>query len=52
MTKVEEYYDCHENPYHNSVHGADVAQTLNSLIVNTGIIVSEIWRRSRAFFSA
>ncbi len=46
MSKVEQYYDGHKNPYHNSIHGADVAQTLNCFIMNTGMVVSGwVWPR-------
>ena len=39
MARVEEGYGRHRNPYHNSCHGADVAQTLHSVLKNTGFEV-------------
>ncbi|KAL3320502.1 Calcium/calmodulin-dependent 3',5'-cyclic nucleotide phosphodiesterase 1C [Cichlidogyrus casuarinus] len=38
LLKVEQGYSLHNNPYHNLIHAADVAQTCNSIIHSAGIV--------------
>ena len=42
LCRVEEAYQTHSNPYHNSTHAADVLQTVHCVIVTTNLSVSTI----------
>lgn len=42
LSKVEEGYKKFNNPYHNNLHGADVAQTVHHILCQTGLMVSII----------
>ncbi|CAB1353248.1 unnamed protein product [Coregonus sp. 'balchen'] len=39
LEKLEKGYSKHSNPYHSSVHAADVTQTLHCLLLRTGLVV-------------
>lgn len=39
LSRVEEGYSRHKNPYHNNLHGADVAQTVHYMLCQTGLMV-------------
>lgn len=39
LNKIEEGYSRHHNPYHNNLHGADVAQTVHYMLYQTGLMV-------------
>jgi len=41
LSKIEEGYSRHKNPYHNNLHGADVAQTVHYMLCQTGLMVIE-----------
>uniref|UniRef100_A0A8C7CIA2 Phosphodiesterase n=1 Tax=Oncorhynchus kisutch TaxID=8019 RepID=A0A8C7CIA2_ONCKI len=38
LEKLEKGYSKHSNPYHSSVHAADVTQTLHCLLLRTGLV--------------
>uniref|UniRef100_A0A4W5PRB9 Phosphodiesterase n=2 Tax=Hucho hucho TaxID=62062 RepID=A0A4W5PRB9_9TELE len=38
LEKLEKGYGKHSNPYHSSVHAADVTQTLHCLLLRTGLV--------------
>lgn len=38
LEKLEKGYSKHNNPYHSSVHAADVTQTLHCLLLRTGLV--------------
>ncbi|KAJ4441963.1 hypothetical protein ANN_11827 [Periplaneta americana] len=38
LTRVEEGYCRHKNPYHNNLHAADVAQTVHYMLCQTGLM--------------
>ncbi|XP_050439387.1 dual specificity calcium/calmodulin-dependent 3',5'-cyclic nucleotide phosphodiesterase 1C-like isoform X3 [Adelges cooleyi] len=38
LAKIEEGYSRHKNPYHNNLHGADVAQTVHYMLFQTGLM--------------
>ncbi|XP_055838904.1 dual specificity calcium/calmodulin-dependent 3',5'-cyclic nucleotide phosphodiesterase 1-like [Episyrphus balteatus] len=38
LNAIETGYNCFENPYHNNMHAADVTQTINSMLQETGLI--------------
>ncbi|XP_050531307.1 dual specificity calcium/calmodulin-dependent 3',5'-cyclic nucleotide phosphodiesterase 1-like isoform X2 [Daktulosphaira vitifoliae] len=38
LSKIEEGYSRHKNPYHNNLHGADVAQTVHYMLYQTGLM--------------
>jgi len=40
LGRVEEGYCRHQNPYHNNLHAADVAQTMHYILCQTGLMVS------------
>jgi hypothetical protein len=40
LSRVEEGYCRHKNPYHNNLHAADVAQTVHYMLCQTGLMVS------------
>jgi len=40
LSRIEEGYSRHKNPYHNNLHGADVAQTVHYMLCQTGLMVS------------
>lgn len=39
LSRIEEGYSRHKNPYHNNLHGADVAQTVHYMLCQTGLMV-------------
>lgn len=39
LTKIEEGYCHHQNPYHNNLHATDVAQTMHYILYKTGFMV-------------
>jgi hypothetical protein len=40
LSRVEEGYCRHKNPYHNNLHAADVAQTVHYMLCQTGLMVN------------
>ncbi|VVC29541.1 3'5'-cyclic nucleotide phosphodiesterase, catalytic domain,3'5'-cyclic nucleotide phosphodiesterase [Cinara cedri] len=38
LSRIEEGYSRHKNPYHNNLHGADVAQTVHYMLCQTGLM--------------
>ncbi|KAJ9592934.1 hypothetical protein L9F63_015394, partial [Diploptera punctata] len=38
LSRVEEGYCRHKNPYHNNLHAADVAQTVHYMLCQTGLM--------------
>ena len=42
LAKLELGYSKFANPYHNLLHGADVAQTTNVICAQTGLVVTRI----------
>ncbi|XP_029342841.1 probable 3',5'-cyclic phosphodiesterase pde-1 isoform X7 [Acyrthosiphon pisum] len=38
LCRIEEGYSRHKNPYHNNLHGADVAQTVHYMLCQTGLM--------------
>ncbi len=42
LTQLEQGYSLNNNPYHNLLHGADVAQTTHFMISQTGLGVSAV----------
>ncbi|XP_074101918.1 dual specificity calcium/calmodulin-dependent 3',5'-cyclic nucleotide phosphodiesterase 1-like [Cotesia typhae] len=38
LTKIEEGYCHHKNPYHNNLHATDVAQTMHYILYKTGFM--------------
>lgn len=38
LAKIEEGYCRYQNPYHNNLHAADVAQTIHYMLSQTGIV--------------
>lgn len=40
LSRIEEGYSRHNNPYHNNLHGADVAQTVHYMLCQTGLMVT------------
>ncbi len=40
LLRVEQGYSKYNNPYHNLVHGADVAQTTHYIMSQSGLAVS------------
>lgn len=38
LTRIEEGYCRFRNPYHNNMHGADIAQTVHHMLVSTGLM--------------
>jgi hypothetical protein len=40
LSRIEEGYSRHKNPYHNNLHGADVAQTVHYMLCQTGLMVT------------
>jgi len=40
LAKLELGYSKFNNPYHNLLHGADVAQTTNVICAQSGLVVS------------
>lgn len=41
LAKLELGYSKFNNPYHNLLHGADVAQTTNVICAQSGLVVSQ-----------
>ena len=37
--KLEDFYNKKQNPYHNSLHAADVVQTLHYIIQQNSVVV-------------
>lgn len=46
LSKIEDGYNHHGNPYHNACHGADVALTLHYFLQATGVKVGQLAARS------
>ena len=44
LLRVEQGYSKHNNPYHNLVHAADVAQTTHYIMSQSGLAVSAFIR--------
>lgn len=38
---LEAGYSKHKNPYHNSIHAADVTQTVHAIMIHTGMMVRD-----------
>ena len=44
LVQVEKGYKCHQNSYHNETHGADVLQTVHTLVVSAQL--DQVWYSS------
>jgi len=40
LSRIEEGYNRHQNPYHNNLHAADVAQSVHYMLCQSGLMVS------------
>lgn len=47
LTKIEEGYCHHKNPYHNNLHATDVTQTMHHILCKIGLMV---WNKFQALY--
>lgn len=50
LLAIEVGYSKHKNPYHNLIHGGDVAQTVHTILSQSKLVVSSDVQRANIFW--